>query len=281
MTARAVLRAACALALTAAAAPAGAGCEAVAARIAPRDPAAPGGTEFVRRLDGLSEPERDLAIRSALLAGNLPGFLRRAVPLELAAPPGGMRTPRVTVCVLPDYLAVGSDDDHVRVPMSLHAASAIAHAFGFTLPTRRLVDAIYAQAAVRLEPRPLPAGDAMRSTAYFVRHDAIVRAQRDAQPAPRGALVAGHKKDLVLTGRLRQAPDRLALYGWHRGPSAPIQPLSLVHGARYADYSHGVRLVAATAWVDGRARPIGEVLRDARLSAALSDEGPIELDGGT
>jgi hypothetical protein len=70
-------------------------------------------------------------------------------------------------------------------------------------------------------------------------------------------------------------PGRLALYGWHRGPSAPIQPLSLVHGARYADYSHGIRLVATTAFVDGLPRSIFEVLRDPALSTALSDEGPI------
>jgi hypothetical protein len=260
----------------AAAGQAAARCDDVAARIGPRDPALPGGTEVMRRLAGLSEPERDRAIRDEVLAGNLPGFLRHPVPVELAGAAVGRPGPRVTVCVLPDYLAIGSDADHVRVPMSLYAALDVARAFGFTLPTRRVVDEVYAQARVKLRPMPLPAGDAMRSTGYLVRHDAIVRSQRDAEPAPAGALTAGHKKDLVLTNRLWEMPGRLALYGWHRGPSSPIQPLSLVHGARYADYSHGIRLVGTTAFVDGLPRSIFELLRDPRLARVLSDEGPIE-----
>jgi hypothetical protein len=251
-------------------------CDAAVAHIAPRDPASYGATDVVRRLAGLSETERDRRIRDEVLAGNLPDFLRRAVPVELTGDAGARGGARVVVCVLPDYLAIGSDADHLRVPMSLHAALDVARAFGFTLPTRRLVDAIYAQARVRLAPQPLPPGDAMRSTEYFVRHDAMVRSQRDGVSAPAGTLTAGHKKDLVLTNRLWQMPGRLALYGWHRAPAAPIQPLSLVHGARYADYSHGIRLVATTAFVDGQPRSIFEVLRDLRLAPVLSDEGPIE-----
>lgn len=233
------------------------------------------GADFLRRLAGLGERERDAAIRDALLAGNLPGFLRRPVPVELSAGTGSRDGPRVTVCVLPDYLSVGTDDDHVLVPMSLHAALAVGEALGFTLPTRRLVDAIYAQARVRLAPRPMPPGDAMRSTEYFARHNDTVRAQRAAAGRPPHALAAGHKKDLVLTNRLWDMPGRLALYGWHRDAGAPIQPLSTVHGARYADYSHGIRLVGTTAFVDGAPRSIFEVLRDPRLAPALSDEGPI------
>lgn len=233
------------------------------------------GTDFLRRLAGLGERERDAAIRDALLAGNLPSFLRRPVPIELHAEAGGRNGPRVTVCVLPDYLSVGTDDDHVLVPMSLDAALAVGNALGFTLPTRRLVDVIYAQARVRLSPQPMPPGDAMRTTAYFARHNDTVRAQRAAAGSPPDALAAGHKKDLVLTNRLWEVPGRLALYGWHRDARSPIQPLSIVHGARYADYSHGIRLVGATAFVDGAPRPIFEVLSDPRLAAALSDEGPI------
>jgi hypothetical protein len=177
--------------------------------------------------------------------------------------------------VLPDYLSVGTDEDHVLVPMSLGAALAVGDALGFTLPTRRLVDAIHAQARVRLAPRPMPPGDAMRSTEYFVRHNDTVRAQRRATGSAPSALTAGHKKDLVLTNRLWDAPGRLALYGWHRETGSPIQPLSTVHGERYADYSHGIRLVGTTAFVDGAARSLFEVLRDPRLARALSDEGPI------
>jgi hypothetical protein len=102
-----------------------------------------------------------------------------------------------------------------------------------------------------------------------------VSAQRAILGEPLGALIAGHKKDLVITNRLWDNLARVAIYGWHRTDGRPIQPLSTVHGERYADYSHGVRLVSETAYVDGRATPLLDLLQDPQLSSALSDEGPI------
>jgi hypothetical protein len=55
----------------------------------------------------------------------------------------------------------------------------------------------------------------------------------------------------------------------------PIQPLSTVHGFRYADYSHGVRLVSDTAYVDGQSRSLLSVLQDPLLSSVVSSEGQI------
>jgi hypothetical protein len=48
-----------------------------------------------------------------------------------------------------------------------------------------------------------------------------------------------------------------------------------VHGARYADYSHGVRLVSQTAYLDGVPTSIFELLADPQLAPQLSDEGPL------
>jgi hypothetical protein len=56
---------------------------------------------------------------------------------------------------------------------------------------------------------------------------------------------------------------------------APIQPLSTVPGACYADYSHGIRLVSETMLVDGKARSVYDVLQEPGLSKVLSDEVPI------
>lgn len=42
------------------------------------------------------------------------------------------------------------------------------------------------------------------------------------------ALLAGHKKDLVLTRRLVGRPDRVAIYDWHRLDGRPIHPLSML-----------------------------------------------------
>jgi hypothetical protein len=267
------LAAACCLLVTGAAA--ADRCPRTLARaIPPRPAGAPTGSDFVRATIGLSEADREPLIARALLAGDVPAFLRRLRPVTLEGEAKG-RTVRVTICVTPDYLALGSDSDFLRIPMALPTALAVARRFGFVLPTPKMVDAIYEQADVRLQPQPLPAGPQMRSTAYYWRHENRIRAQRRALGAPLGLLIAGDKKDLVLSNRLLEKPDRVAIYGWHRGDGDPIQPLSIRHGVRYADYSHGVRLVSTTAYVDGKPRSLTDLLEDPQLAELLSDEGPV------
>ncbi len=236
---------------------------------------APGGRVFAEQLRGLSDDEREDRIVRELLAGNMPAFLRRLVPVHLNAPQAAGRPVDITVCAAPDYLAIGSDDDFMLVPMRLGSALSLAAHYGFTLPTTRLVDAIYAQAAVHLMPQPLPASDAMRSTDYYWRHNEMIATQRSMLGVSNDALSAGDKKDLVLTNRLWSHLDRVAIYGWHRGDGDPIQPLSMVHGWHYADYSHGARLISTQVFVDGVPRSIFEVLQDPRLAGALSGEGII------
>ena len=48
-----------------------------------------------------------------------------------------------------------------------------------------------------------------------------------------------------------------------------------MHGARYADYSHGIRLVSDIVYVNGVRRSMAEVLADPQLAGLLSDEGPL------
>jgi len=252
------------------------GCGAELARQIPTRPAAaPAGSAVARQVMALSGEARDEAVAAELLAGNVPGFLRRLKPVSFSGAMPDGKDVTVTICVAPDYLAVGSDRDSLRVPMGLPAAAAIADRFGFLLPTTRMVDAIYAQAPVRLRPSPMPPTSQMRSTDYLLRHNRTVDAQRAAAGPRLGVLTAGQKKDLVLSNRLKSAPGRVAIYGWHRGNGAPIQPLSTVHGAFYADYSHGVRLVSATAFVNGAPQPLTEVLQDPVLAPIVSSEGPI------
>jgi hypothetical protein len=236
---------------------------------------APGGRAFAEEIRGVADDERESRIQQQLLAGNIPAFLRRFVPIRLPSPFPDGKPVDVVVCAAPDYLAVGSDDDFVLMPMRLSTALSMASVYGFTLPTTRIVDAIYAQAAVHLVPQPLPAGNAMRSTGYSLRHNELVGAQRTALGVPLGALVAGDKKDLVLTNRLRSHMDRVAIYGWHSGDGKPIQSLSTVHGWRYADYSHGARLISAQVFINGSPRSIFTVMQNDQLAPVLSNEGVI------
>jgi hypothetical protein len=235
------------------------------------------GSQFVRHVSLMDAREREQAVLEELSKGNLPEFLRKFVPVALQCELGGGEKLVATIFVTPDYLAIGSDRDFLRIPMNLHTALAVAERFGFVLPTRKMVDAIYLQARHRLVPQPLPAGDQMRSTQYYWTHNELIDDQEQALGAQLGDLISGDKKDVVVTNRLVQHMGRIAIYGWHRAPGEPIQPLSTVHGANYADYSHGIRLISRWALIDGKPRLIRDVLENPATARVLSDEGPIDL----
>jgi len=232
-----------------------------------------GGREFAHHVADLQGAARDAEVRSELLAGNLPEHLRHLAPVTLTGRDGNGAPLAVTFCVMPDYLSVGSDSDSLLVPMGLPTALEVASDFGSVLPTPRVVDAIYEAADLKLTPEPLPASNEMRSTEYVVRHDELIAQQRALLDAPEDALTAGHKKDLVLSDRLLSIPGRVAIYGWHWAAHHPIQPLSTVHGAQYADYSHGVRLMSPIIYVNGIPRQFLDALRDPSLTRVLGGDG--------
>ncbi|MDQ2092282.1 hypothetical protein [Marimonas arenosa] len=236
---------------------------------------APSGSEVMVHLKKARGSKRDAEVIDQVLSGNVPTFLRQLTPVDLTGTRANGEQVRVTVCVTPEYLAVGSDSDFVRVPMGLAAAARVANELGFLLPTPKMVDAIYAQARVRLAPKPMKPTAQMESTDYLVEHDRTLDAQRAETGGSLTDLTAGQKKDIVLTKRLLSKPGRVAIYGWHRTNGKPIQPLSTVHGAAYADYSHGVRLVSRQAFVNGVQRDLAEIMQDRELAPIVSNEGPI------
>lgn len=242
--------------------------------IPPRPRGALTGSQFAESIAGIDGRVRERAILNQVLSGNLPDFLRRLMPIKLKQP--GKRI-SATIFAMPEYLSIGSDNDFLRIPMNLYTATAIANQFRFLLPTRRMVDAIYNCSFDRFKPQPMPAGGQMRSTRYYRLHNALIEGQARSLEIPAGVLVAGHKKDVVLTNRLAYHPGQIAIYGWHRGPGDPIQPLSTVHGANYADYSHGIRLVSETAVVNGNEYSVSHILQDSSLADILSDEGSLAL----
>ncbi|RME18941.1 MAG: hypothetical protein D6801_00065, partial [Alphaproteobacteria bacterium] len=232
---------------------------------------APTGSAFFAAIGELPGSERDARIVTELERGNIPSFLRRLEPVTFRGKDSRGVDTEIVICVTPDYLALGSDRDYVRVPLGLPAAAEVAGRFNMTLPTPRMVDAIYAQADVRLAPAPMPAGPQMTSTAYLLRHNATIQQQLKG----RRGLIAGDKKDVVMASRMASAPGRVAIYGWHRTSGAPIQPVSTVHGAAYRDYSHGIRLVSKTAYLNGRRVNLDELLGSGRYAYLLNREGPL------
>ncbi len=233
------------------------------------------GTEFARSISLLDGSGREQAILSQIMEGNLPDFLKKLKSVQLVHKFGDQKTIKATIFVMPDYLSIGSDNDFLLMPMTLNTATAIASRFGFILPTKKMVDAIFSQSFFHLKPEPMAPGPQMSSTQYYVDHNRRIKEQRLSLGCPLDALISGTKKDVVLTNRLARALGKIAIYGWHRLSGIPIQPLTTVHGASYADYSHGIRLVSDIVLIDGEPRSIYEVLEDPKLAKALSDEGTI------
>lgn len=250
----------------------GKGCGTALAKAMPRRKSgAATGSAFFASVGQASGGARDNLIINELARGNMPDFLRKLQPVAFRGTDANGAAAEIVICVTPDYLALGSDADFVRVPLGLPAASTIAAQFGMVLPTSRMVDAIYAQANIKLSPAPMQAGPQMESTDYFLRHNATIEAQRQG----RFGLISGHKKDIVMASRMASNPGRVAIYGWHRSLNNPIQPVSTVHGASYADYSHGIRLVSRTAYLNGKAVDLADLLASPRYAGLINSDGPL------
>ena len=234
------------------------------------------GSEFAHGTAAMTGAERQQAALSELCRGNIPAFLRELKPVKLSYKRSSGTTTTAVIWVTPDYLAIGAENDFLRIPLTYPAAIRIAKEYGCILPTRKMVDAIYEQATCRLKPQPLFPGLNMRSSEYYLKHQEKIEEQRNTIGCNLGDLIAGHKKDVVLTNRLIKQPEKIAIYGWHNGVDEPIQSLSTVHENRYADYSHGIRLVWQTVLIDGEARSIIGVLGDPHLAPVLTYEGIID-----
>jgi len=240
----------------------------------PRSSAAPTGSQLKDSLAPLALQDRENTIFNEVMAGNVPTFLRTLVPVEVTASLGGSdRTARYFVT--PEYVALGSNEDYFLMPMTPLLAQRIADRLQCNLPTRKMVNDIWAAAAVKLTPSPIPPSAAMTTVPVFWDHNVTVWGQRQPTLAdhPLGALVGGHKKDVVVTARLATTAGKVAIYGWHYPDGSNIQPLYLGHGDTYADYSHGIRLIQLAMTVNGAATTVPEVLADPVLNPLLSDEG--------
>jgi hypothetical protein len=237
-------------------------------KLPPRPADAESGTEFARRIEALDVQQREEAVIAEVKRGNVPASWRQFAEVKAGA---------ATILVAPDYLAVGSDEDYFYAPLTPQSAQALADELECTLPTRKMVDAIYRAAPLKLAPLPIPPSREMTTGKVFAQHNRSMREQRAASlvAQPPGTLVAGHKKDVVLTPQLATRRDRVAIYGWHRAEGSPIQPLYLGHKDTWVDYSHGVRFVRRALTVNTKPITIDTVLADDNLWTLLSDEGPM------
>lgn len=241
--------------------------------IPPQPWGAVGGAAFIAQIENLSFTAREARIYQELASGNVPPFTRTFVAVKVSAVIGGT-THNGTFYVMPEYLSVGRNKDFARMPMSPQVAQPLLDLYGCVWPTRKMVDAIWQKAPVKLAPIPLsPSTYNITAVATFYYHHQLIEQERFGYA--RKLLTAGTKKDVVVTPLLATNPGKVAIYGWHYTNGQHIQPLYLGHGITYVDYSHGIRPVYGDMLLDGVWTPIKDVLADPALCVLLSDEGPI------
>ena len=192
----------------------------------------------------------------------------------------------VILRVQSDVLAIGSLEDHLRLPLTTAAAQGIANLGGMLLTTPWIEYQLWRHASVKLQPTAMVPNQGANMEQYAA-HSRIIDEQIRAAGGRAGELVAGIKKGVVVANFYKRA--RVLLFGWYRAfltdaagqpigapdvfddgkpmitngvqtPNRqPIQPRSNIHDENYLDYSHGIRLVGPIAIVNGQAMPTIDV----------------------
>jgi len=246
----------------------------------PRPADAVTGSEFATLVWDFTLTDRENAIYSQIMSGNVPGFQRSLVPVTFNQTVNGTNY-SITYYALPDYLAVGCDTNYFLIPMTPVLAQKLCNNLKCTMPTRKIVDQIWTNATVKLAPSTIPPSAAMITIPVMWQHNQTVWEQRQAviSSNPLGSLVAGNKKDVVISNKIygNPPPNRVVIYGWHYQNGTPIQPLYSGHEESYADYSHGIRLVQDSVTINGQPGRITAILQNDTLYSLFSDEGKIQI----
>lgn len=235
------------------------------------------GSNFKNSIENLSLKEREEEIFQQIINGNIPNFIRGLVPITLSSSINNVNY-TVTYYVIPDYLAVGSDSDYFIIPMTPILAQKITNAINFTLPTKKMVDQIWSNASLKLAPSPIPPSPKMTTVPVMWEHNIRLTElrKRALKQAPLGALVAGYKKDVIISNKIYDNSSKpVVIYGWHYQNGTPIQPVYAGHSDTYADYSHGIRLVQDSVLINNQVDLISNILQDDDKCTLFSDEGVI------
>lgn len=247
------------------------------------------GSDFMRRADTTAFWTLEDIIVETVTAGQVPDALRHFRKITFTTSVVDSveilrKKHKVEMWVLPDYVAIGTNDDFVRMPMGPLAAQRIADALDCTLPTPFLVDRIAEASEGHVDIFPFrPLGNRNSQPIVFQDSNNAINAQFKAYGYEFGQFISGLKKDIVLTYKIMTLTEyerNVAIYGWHHPDGRAQQPLFVRHGNFYVDYSHGVRLIYNKVKIDGVEYNIREILQSPELYRLLSDE-PMHLTQAT
>ncbi len=159
-----------------------------------------------------------------------------------------------TLRVSADALRATSDGKLLRLPVTWLETLEICRRLDCVPLTAELSDLIWAQATIKLDPRPLGAWDTPEHQAASSRDmtsmDWCERFDRDldAQISGREGLAADVGKDWILSPRLLLSPTAAVTYGWRYRNGTLIQKpgpddVKPFHDWHHHDYSQKLRLV--------------------------------------
>ncbi|SFH02945.1 hypothetical protein [Pedobacter insulae] len=235
--------------------------------------------EFLKTIldTSLNLADRENLILKEIKKGNIPNFLKKLTRIEHDLTVDGKKH-KITFYTLPDYLSIGNDDAFIYMPMTPILAQKVATLLDCSLPTKKMVDLIYAEATIKLAPAPIAPTKAMTTVPIFEIHNTIVQQQLAPyiQLHHEGGLTAGNKKDVIISNKIyTEKTPKVVIYGWHQLSGKAIQPVYNKHTNTWADYSHGIRLIQNKVLINGNKTTLQKILLDPKLHLLLSDEGII------
>jgi len=163
----------------------------------PRDKDDMTGSQFMRSVRNLSQAQIEERAFQQALRGNMPSFMRPENFYEIAISEeidGAQVEMRIRVA--PDYFAIGSDDNFVRIPVSPLLARRLADHFGWVLPTSRIVDIVDREAGL---------GDTGRMT--FNAAPDIAKRVTDPETQQRVSAKWNHREYGAYEGRWMMSPQ--------------------------------------------------------------------------
>lgn len=256
------------------------------------------GSDFVQKIltggaggGPMTPAQYELALVQAIDAGGLASFSFQYVPVTIAQTLSDKKPHTLVIGVAPHKLAIGTMDDWFLAPATPWTYQYVADKHAAILPSRKLTTDIFRAAlasGVALEPHAYlttnPAtgkddgGLYNESIPRFVESDRYIHhiasiVTSDASKIP-ATLTDGEKKDVVVAPNLDGS--HVAIYGWYRlSDKKPWQNGYGPHEGTYKDYSHGGRMIARAAVLDGKIVDlVDDVFLDPLYAPLVSDSGP-------
>ncbi len=252
------------------------------------------GSDFAKMMLAWTPDEREAAILDAFLKGRVPDYIRAVSwhPVKATAVIGGQKV-SLEYRVSP-WLAVGSDQDPLLVPMRPSTLQAVASHYHSVLLSKKMVLDAFRQSTVQIPytemipgaPLKIPGPD-MESPQAFIAHNRLVQERIKKLGKSNLDHVGGHSKNVVSGPNLTD--KQLAIYGGYTKWSCNAdksfvdgffcQSYPGPHDSGYVDYSQlGQVAHRAATLTTGSAGPVAvdlaEAFEDAVLHPLVSNQGP-------